>query len=354
MTIDYSYAFEHGKHTLARVGVEGEDEENLRFIEKIKDQFFDKCGFAQDKEFNEQVTLRVRDIAVSCGVLDLSDRRQMFAFHNFCPAGLHFYRCSSVEKMVSALSFLNLLWFVDDLLDDKHLTAEESQNMIRSVCFCFDAKETPESTDSYTSSNISRYASAVRDRLLIHMGREWVEEFSESYRKYATSSLKETVHKKNCFSIEKYMKLRMYTSAVFPCQKLLSMLYDFKYENCPEINRARFLSNRIVSFTNDIFSFEKEYNSNSANLIKLLMIERNLPLSGAVGFCVDLINQDISELIKIEDGLDGDICSWKTKFLTGLKVMIQGNSMWSRGTKRYCTPTSPFIELRERYYSHIE
>ncbi|KAL0487685.1 membrane protein insertase YidC [Acrasis kona] len=161
-------------------------------MDKIDDQFFDKKSFAQDKDFNENVTTQVRDIAVSCGVLDLNNRKQMFAFHNFCPAGLHFYRCPSVDKTVSALSFLNLLWFVDDLLDDKHLTQEESKDLIEQVCFYFGVSEqTLESTDGKFTS-ISKYASAVRERLLAHVSQDWMNNFAQSYGKYARASLKET------------------------------------------------------------------------------------------------------------------------------------------------------------------
>jgi hypothetical protein len=332
----------------ARMSIDDNMPKRLSFFNKIRDQFLDPSSFAQDENFNNAVTMEVQSIAVQCGVLDVQNKRHMTAFKNFCPSGLHFYRSLSVEKTISALCFLNLLWFVDDLLDDGHLSEEESTILVDCVCDVFTIDYDPEKSTRW--SNIVGYALTVRERLLKHMDHEWLEQFGRSYRVYAKASLEETKKSRSHqeMTVEEYATLRMFTSAVFPCQELLAMLYDFKFEPSAELDRARVLTNRIISFTNDIFSFEKEFNSNSLNLLKVYMNIEKCSLNVAVDKAVDLINADIDELLRIEEKVSRN-AEWLEKCITGLKIMIQGNALWSRRTKRYCTPTSPFEDLREQY-----
>ncbi len=320
----------------------------LSFFRDIRDQFYDENSFAQDEAFNNKVVMEVQSIAVQCGVLDVHNKRHMTAFKNFCPSGLHFYRSPSIEKTVSALCFLNLLWFADDLLDDGHLTDEQSQHLVDSVADVFTADYKADKGTEW--ANIVGYALTVREHLAKHMSEQWIEHFGKSYRTYAKASLEETrrSRKRLDMTIDEYADLRMHTSAVFPCQELLAMLYNFEFEPSEDIDRARTLVNRIISFTNDIFSFEKEYNSNSLNLLIVCMNQEKCTLNKAVELCVGMVNRDIEELIEIENRTKG-LGEWYIKAIEGMKIMVQGNAIWSKNTKRYCTPTSPFDDLREQY-----
>jgi hypothetical protein len=126
-------------------------------------------------------------------------------------------------------------------------------------------------------------------------------------------------------------------------------LYDFTLDDQQRavVQRPFVLTNRIISFTNDIFSYEKECHSDSLNLVSLYQSKHQASLKEAVDFCVQVINADLTELAQLaQTGPDEE---WFRRVIFGLRHMIQGNAMWSATTKRYCTPTSPFADLRQRY-----
>ncbi|OLL22307.1 Germacrene A synthase [Neolecta irregularis DAH-3] len=322
----------------------------LTFFKDINDSFFADSLFDRTQAYDDQVISQVRNIAVNSGILDLENSRQVAAFKAFCPAGLLFYPNASADKMVSALSFINLLWFVDDILDDKYfLTTGEAVSLVSCVAntFIFQARPSNPCTNW---PKIESYALAVRGRLLMHMSAEWVARFGQSYRNYAFASLKETNmnRQRKKINVDQYQDLRMLTSAVYPCQELLAMIYGFDMPDTPLAKRARHLNNRIISFSNDIFSFEKEFNSNSMNLVKLIMHHYKTTLDQTLEYCVELLNKDIAELLSIEKKVRGT-SDFSEDCLIGLKFMIQGNAIFSRNSKRYCRPSSPFIDLREQY-----
>ncbi|KAL0476473.1 Npun [Acrasis kona] len=345
--MDYNLKLVNGTYKLQPSGETIQEGDGLKFIAKIKDHFYDQEFFSQDSHFNKEVIQQVQTIAVDCGVLNTNDKRQMGAFKNFCPAVFHLYKCASVERSVSALCFVYLVCFLDDLLDDEELSEETAEEIVNNVCSTFKDGEVNSSISSKQTEDILKYTLEVRKRLLLHVDEEWMSKFSESYTQYLTASLNETLTDET-MPIDEYLKIRMYTSSAFLCQDLLSVMYNFSYKKSQDIERARFLCNRVMSFTNDLFSFEKECNSNSANLLKLLMIEEEIPLSHASNKVLDMLNQDIDELRMIEQQTAGTE-DWITKCVEGIKIMIQGHTIWCGSTKRYCTSTSPFVDLREQH-----
>ncbi|OLL22306.1 Linoleate 10R-lipoxygenase COP4 [Neolecta irregularis DAH-3] len=321
----------------------------LTFLSTIHDKFFDDCIYKREASFDKEVIGAVREMATTAGILDLNDKRSVAAFQAFCPAALLFYPQASVQTMISALSFLNLLWFVDDKLDDEHLlTSEEASSLVSCVATTF-MKELP-AKRNLRWPEVQKYALAVRDRLLLHRDEAWVEHFGKTYKSYAEASMIETnmIRQNSSISIADYIDLRMETSGVYPCQELMAIVYDFNLDDSPEISRARLLGNRFISFSNDIFSFEKEFNSNSMNLVKLHMHKNRCTLNESLEYAISLLNNAAAEIEEIGHQVETQE-EWKKIAILSLKKMIQGCGIFSRTSRRYCTPSSPFWDVREQF-----
>ena len=330
---------------------ESRESDTITFIDRLNDHFFTDDE-KQYPAFATAVIDDVRDIAERCGVLT-KDKHEQSRFANFCSSGIWFYQPTGADvhdKMVTALCFLNLLWFVDDLLDNRLVTAEEAERLVQVVAFPSLIRD--DSDSDFVS--VRGYAQEVQRRLLQRHDQDWLDGFWSKYIEYIFASLVETRSSRSAdgrsqWTVAKYMELRLLTSGVFPCEELLPMVYDFTldHQHRETVQRLFVLTNRIISFTNDIFSYEKERESNSLNLVSLYQAENGASLQDTIDFCADVINADLTEFRQLARvGPEED---WYQLTVFGLQHMIQGNAVWSAMTKRYCTATSPFADLRQRF-----
>lgn len=315
----------------------------LTFVKRLDDRFFEGDISVPDQETKEIIET-VRRIAEDTGILTKNPEQQA-RFYNFCSSGLYFYNPDNGldDRMVTALCFLNLLWFIDDRLDDEMGITEEKRELVVRVVSNPDLAP----VEDIDLACVQSYTREVRQRLLRYHDSEWVNGFWKKYIDYISASLIETKLERYHWSIEEYTKLRLLTSAVYPCVELIPMLYDLALptETQDSLIRDLFtLTNRIISFTNDLFSYDKEQASKSLNLVLLYQANLGLELKEAVDRCVEIINHDLATFRAI--------CSTKSKdhtvskIILALQRMIQGNTDWSLVSGRYRGPMSPFIELR--------
>ena len=120
----------------------------------------------------------------------------------------------------------------------------------------------------------------------------------------------------------------------------------------PVIREIKMLTIWIGSFSNDIFSYEKEVmdRGNRLNMIRFLMEKRNLSFQEGLHQAVVITNQCSERLIELERKIpnfgDKDLDRNVQKYVEGMKDQANAAYHWQFWTNRYRSPNSPFPELR--------
>ena len=101
--------------------------------------------------------------------------------------------------------------------------------------------------------------------------------------------------------------------------------------------RLRTLCSRVVSLSNDVFSYEKEKrHHNPNNIVHLLVTHYDIGQQEALSYSVAIINQYLAEFTSLSASfLEKENSETVVAFVDGLKWWISGNFLWSTGTGRY-------------------
>lgn len=167
-----------------------------------------------------------------------------------------------------------------------------------------------------------------------------LEDFIDSLDRGFQSKILEATNRKNnnAFSVESYKLSRDYGSGVETCIEM-GFIIDYQYlspkvRNNIAVRSMMTLCNRIVSYTNDIFSLESEMNHKDMNNIILLkMNEDKSSLKNAFNESIDLVNKEMIAFTEWEKILPKR--KPYSQFALILKSWIRGNLDWSIETARY-------------------
>lgn len=156
--------------------------------------------------------------------------------------------------------------------------------------------------------------------------------------------------------LETFIEERALDSGMFTAQDLMELTQEGlelpeALFSLPAVQRMRNLCTRVVAQTNDLFSFEKEvlWHGNPNNLVHALRAQRGFGLEEAIESTIDVINADVAAFLACEEqlGESGLLEDPRLRaYVTGMKSWMRGNVSWSLVSGRYCSPTSPFPELR--------
>jgi len=144
--------------------------------------------------------------------------------------------------------------------------------------------------------------------------------------------------------VANYMEMRALTSAVTTIFNLIliALKIDLPSEviNHTDVQRLAIIANNIICCVNDIFSLEKEMKCGDVHNIVLALKQEHLcNLEGAIQYAIELHNQQVETLIKLETQL----LSWGTeidyqlrRYVSSLHFWIRGSLDWHRLSERYC------------------
>ena len=182
-------------------------------------------------------------------------------------------------------------------------------------------------------------------RLRKYATEEWLERFSASVAMYFTANVWEATNRRQGLipNAASYRRMRPFTSAVFPCLMLIELAERLDipagmYEH-PDIQRLALMTNNVISWANDIVSFEKEQRQGDVhNLVLILAHEQQLPLQAAVEQVAALHDNEIQDFIALaaqlpsfEPAIEADL----QRYVAGMRFWMRANLDWSIGTARY-------------------
>jgi hypothetical protein len=206
---------------------------------------------------------------------------------------------------------------------------------------------------------LERFTHDIRRRMERLASASWLARFAEDVESYLFQGTLEASRHWTAGTVpdfDSYLTQRAEDSGMYTCVDLVEFAQEGRelprdVLATAELRRMRELCTRVVALSNDVFSYEKEvlWSRNPNNLVHVLQVHQGLGLEASVAEAIQVVNADVAcfqvcEERLLESGLLND--ARVAFYVEGMKAWMRGNVCWSLLTGRYCSPTSPFPELR--------
>lgn len=249
---------------------------------------------------------------------------------------------ASREALLIVADFMSWLFFEDDHNDETragHMLARMVEDHGRFVSILDGAAPSPDDPP---------LCAALHD-LKVRMGRHadttWAHEFRRDLLAYFYAIQWECRNRvrRTPPRLDAYLSMRPFTSAVFPCFDLFAVADELRlpiptYDH-PAVQELGFRANNVVSYCNDIFSFEKELeHDDTHNLVILIRAEHQCTLQEAVDRAVSLHDAELAAFLSLKErvGSLGLVASAELERYAGcLSSWIWANFDWTRASTRY-------------------
>ncbi|KAG1747767.1 isoprenoid synthase domain-containing protein [Suillus paluster] len=172
-----------------------------------------------------------------------------------------------------------------------------------------------------------------------------VERFIHTMDLWFISAAKEVDNraKGHVDDVESYIELRRDLSGCKACFALIEFVNQLDLPNDvvshPVIMALEESTNDFISWSNDIFSYNREQSHHSThNLVAVLMIDQGLDLQGAIDRCAQLCKsatQRFDENLAILPSWGEEVDRQVAIYVQGLQSWMAGSLNWSFETARY-------------------
>jgi hypothetical protein len=249
---------------------------------------------------------------------------------------------ASFEALLIVADFMSWLFFEDDHNDETragHMLARMVEDHDRFISILDGVGPSPDDPP---------LCAALHD-LELRMGRQadttWAHEFRRDLSAYFYAIQWECRNRVRGTPprLDEYLSMRPFTSAVFPCFDLFGIAEELRlpiptYDH-PAVQELRFRANNVVSYCNDIFSFEKELeHGDTHNLVILIRNEHRCTLQEAVDRAVALHDAELSAFLSLEERVRclGLVATAEIeRYAECLSSWIWANFDWTRASERY-------------------
>ncbi|MCW3464509.1 terpene synthase family protein [Chitinophaga nivalis] len=192
---------------------------------------------------------------------------------------------------------------------------------------------------------IMQQLAILQQELVPYVDAAWQERFIQHMSDFFTSIAIERGYNYNPSltypSLDTYLALRLQSTASFTlidlAQVAAAQLMPDALLHHPDISRLTILANKATGWTNDYFSFAKEENLETTNLIFVLQHTCQYSREEALAATIRQYNEVILEFKSVLNRLPdfGDQQSLVENYIQGLKWVISGHLNWYSYTKRY-------------------
>ncbi|HEY0611333.1 MAG TPA: hypothetical protein VGD35_16800 [Chitinophaga sp.] len=252
------------------------------------------------------------------------------------------YHKADYIELCLICDFCTWLFIVDDLLEKIAGNKKEHARVMKDLMCVLDGHEPP------ISGNYVKLAAALKniwDRLQELTLPSWQRRFSANMEDLFEATEWEANNRATEYrlGIADYIKMRPYTSAMFPCIDLIELIGQ---SWLPEYVRRHDLLQKLVltcieavCWVNDLVSFNKEQRINEPhNLVLLLQVEQGFSPYDAIREVTEVCNETIRHFIflerKVLSSMEPDENLYH--FTQGLRSWIRGNLDWCLfDTERY-------------------
>jgi hypothetical protein len=253
------------------------------------------------------------------------------------------YHEANYTELCLICDFCTWLFIVDDLLERIAGNRKEHGLVMKALMGVLDGNET------FVSGHYAKLAASLKDiwdRLQDITIPSWRRRFSRNMEDLFDATEWEMNNRSSEYrlGIADYIKMRPYTSAMFPCIDLLELTGGAWLPE--ELRRHDLLQKLVltcieaVCWVNDLVSFNKEQRINEPhNLVLLLQVEQGFSPYDAIREVTEVCNETIRHFIFLERKLLLSLkepCESLYHFTQGLRSWIRGNLDWCLfDTERY-------------------
>ncbi|KIY47372.1 terpenoid synthase [Fistulina hepatica ATCC 64428] len=262
------------------------------------------------------------------------------AFHGL-NAGLLTAMCypdAGYSQLRVCNDFLTYLFHLDNLSDDMdNNSTTTTADVVLNTLYHPHTYHTP--------ARVGKLAKDLYRRILPTASPGCQQRFIETMDFFFQSVTQQALDRKNgeIPDLESYIALRRDTSGCKPCWALIEYANNLdipdEVMDHPVIRNLGEAANDLVTWSNDIFSFDVEQSKGDThNMIPVVMNDRGLDLQSAVDFvgelcrqCIDRFVTERTQLPSWGPEIDRDV----NVYVEGLASWIVGSLHWSFESERY-------------------
>ncbi|EGG16316.1 hypothetical protein DFA_09346 [Cavenderia fasciculata] len=296
------------------------------------------------------------------GVWRPDNKRDIVAHNNVVSLSKFFWPTVDFERLVMGGELM--LWFFtfDDALDSGIYDDTKSLEIVRRMSAVF-----MEGTLCDDASGPEKVGYRLRQKCLEMCGKRR----RDTFNRFITSCVQwidsiipfNKVKDGGSPHIELYSFLRKINIGAYPCVTLSEVFIDHYLDHSIWSSPRWVKMNEniaiVVTLINDLVSYEKEVNDNAGALNPLYFFQqqRKFNLPDSYNHMVNLIHFFVQDYLANEESFLKSLEPFENEkqqqdiyfMLDHLHFLISGSRMWSMQTPRYCSPTSPFIEMRPSF-----
>ncbi|OSC97804.1 terpenoid synthase [Trametes coccinea BRFM310] len=242
--------------------------------------------------------------------------------------------------------WINYLFHLDDICDDMDdrttvSTASEILGALRDPHSFRPSSAVGRMTQSFWS-RLTRTASPGAQRRFIETFELFFRAVTQQARDRESGDIPD---------LESYIAMRRDTSGCKPCWALIEYAYDLDLPDWvmedPTVRGLEEAANDLVTWSNDIFSFNREQASGDThNMIVVVQTQQKLDLQSAIDYVGELCMGCVDRFQRLREQLPSwgpEIDEQVQVYVEGLGDWMIGNLVWSFETERYFGKTGPDV-----------
>ncbi|MEQ8675005.1 MAG: terpene synthase family protein [Aggregatilineales bacterium] len=282
-------------------------------------------------------------------------------FDGYNTMSAYLYPTASKERLIAIIMMMNMLYFIDEVYD-RHardeVDAQEDLYLRRVFDNCVPILlrgEMPANDDHV----LYQPCLVIYNIVSPLVSENWMKRLVFSmlqHLKSTTYTLDDILQTKGGDPIEQYIMLRELDCGMRPAidmaELALGIYLPDEVKQSDYIESIEYPTALIGGLMNDIFSYEKEvvFCDSRFNLVAILQDYRYLSFDEAVHESVCIVNKYTDDYLEraanIPDFGSPEMNRMVELFVEGMGHQINATWYWQLSTDRYCSPTSPFPELR--------
>ena len=213
-------------------------------------------------------------------------------------------------------------------------------------------------TPSANDSSQCGLLAFLRDQLHTVAPVGWMERFIQSVDDYLAGTRWEAPLRISAAvpDLATYLEMRQYTIAVYLFTNLIeianNLMLSVEVIEHPIIKRLTYLCNAVISWCNDLYSYQKEHAGEVMNLVFVLQAEYGLSLSAAVTQAIAIHDADVREFVALKQQVphfDTETDIQVRQYIHNLETWMRGHITWYEvDTQRYGKNHDVFVVEQRR------
>ncbi len=279
----------------------------------------------------------------SSGIIRCEQMRKRYDQMNVARLAGLCYPDAPLDRLIFIAKFFTWVFLEDDVYDNGEIVHDPRQV---EETFSLYAEVLSGRVDGSEHGVMTTELGRLRAELAAVMPRPWMTRFCASMEDFwfrgvlCESELRQAGRVP---LLDDYMKMRVYSIGVVPVMQLVEFASGFALPNNlvfeRKLQELSWLTARIIGYTNDIFSFEKErLVDDPHNYLYVLTHNKKVNLGQAMDQLIRDHENDLAALQAVIADLPAfgaDVAAQVKQYIDGHCLWIRGVFDWQRTSKRY-------------------